>query len=190
MRPSRSKKIIILILVLLLCGGAAFGGYYYYQLHQGNREADAVLDAMYNVVPNLGQENDGATGNGRDPLAAMSINGIDIVGCLEIPSLNIMAPVRGKGSEGPGFATWHSGSPVKGNLRISAAQEDLFRSIGKLRPGDKVFFTDIDGIRYSYQVTTQYHLKNWDEGDNELMLSYETDSDTHFVVGCSQAYGD
>ena len=55
----------------------------------------------------------------------------------------------------------------------------------QLKPGDKVAFTDIDGVRYEYEVTTQYHLKKWDQGENELQLCYETtDDDTYFVVGC------
>ena len=54
-------------------------------------------------------------------------------------------------------------------------------------PGDNVSFTDVYGTTYEYKVTTQYHLKNWDEGDNDLLLCYRTDSDTVFTVGCEGA---
>ena len=52
--------------------------------------------------------------------------------------------------------------------------------------GDKVAFTDIDGVRYNYIVTTQFHLKDWDEADQDLMLCYKTDDNTQFVLGCKR----
>ena len=61
----------------------------------------------------------------------------------------------------------------------------MFRRIAGLSPGDRVTFTDVDGVRYGYEVMTQYHLKKWDEGDNDLLVCYESDDDTYFVVGCS-----
>lgn len=187
---SRKRTYIIWILVLLLAAAGAGGGYYFYQNHHTGQQADQVLDAMYDLVPHLGDETGASTGPGRDPLAAMSIDGMDIVGCLSIPALEITAPVAAKGVEAMNFATWYDGSPVTGLFRITGGREDLFLNLASLKPGDRVTFTDMDGVQYRYMVTTQYHLKNWDEGDNDLMLSYETDDKTHFVVGCTLDYGE
>ena len=43
----------------------------------------------------------------------------------------------------------------------------------------------MDGARYRYEVTTQLNLKNWDDADYDLMLCYDTDDQTQFVVGCT-----
>ena len=179
------RRIILLLVVVLLVASAAIGGYAVYERQQAGGQAKATLDVMREVIPNFGVDTGAATGMGRDPLAALSIDEIDIIGALEIPSINLLAPVTAKGYEEEYFATWMDGSPVKGHFRIIGGRDDVFRKLSKVKPGAVVTFTDIDGIRYSYQVTTQFHLKNWDEADHDLMLCYETDSKTRFVVGCA-----
>ena len=177
------KRIIIPILII---GMISYAGYSYYAGHRGERKAQETIETLKTMIPGLGVDSDVVTGLGRDPLAYLSIDGIDIVGVLEIPSLDIMAPVTGQAVDDEEyFAKWLDGSPVKGHFRISGGRDDLFRRLASLKPGDRVVFTDIDGVRYGYEVLTQYHLKRWDEGDNELLLCYETDEDTYFVVGCS-----
>ena len=64
---------------------------------------------------------------------------------------------------------------------------DVFSRLSKGKPGERVIFTDMDGVRYEYTITTQFHLKDWAKADNDLMLCYKTDSDTKFVLGCTKA---
>lgn len=173
--------------MLLITAALAFAGYRAFELRQASSEADAVLNKMYELIPDLGVDTGVSTGQGRDPLAALSINEIDIVGCIEIPALDIIVPVTAAGYDRDGFITQMSGSPVKGKFRLKGNREDVFRDLTEAKPGDNIVFTDIDGVRYSYKVVTQFHLKNWDEADNDLMLCYDTDSQTQFVLGCSAA---
>lgn len=156
-------------------------------MRQASQQANAVLEIMYDMIPGLGVDTDVSNGRGREPMPALSINGIDVVGCIEIPALELMAPVTAKDYETNGFITLVSGSPVKGKFRLRGRHEDVFSKLTEANPGDKVTFTDIDGVRYTYRVTTQFHLKNWDEADNDLMLCYDTDSNTQFVLGCTSA---
>ena len=118
-------KIAKKVLALLIIAALAFGGYTWLQIQQS-------------IVPNLGVDTGISTGQGRDPLAALSIDEIDIVGCIEAPSIDLMAPVTASGYEEEGFATIVSGSPVKGNLTIKGGRKDVFRKIAKAKPGDKV----------------------------------------------------
>lgn len=180
-----NKRILRLIIVLIVIAGFGYGAYRVYEGIKGGTKADDAIETLKSVIPGLGEDTDVATGLGRDPLAAISIDGTDVVGVIEIPAIEIMAPVAGKGIEEEFFASWKDGSPVKGSFEIIGGRDDVFRNISSLQPGDKVVFTDIDGIRYSYTVTTQYHLKKWDDGDNDLLLCYETDDKTFFVVGCT-----
>ena len=152
--------------------------------NQGSSRSEIVMAKLENIIPNLGVDTGESAGTGRDPLAAVSVDGIDIVGVLEIPALSINAPVTSQSDHEEFFASWLSGSPVQGHFQVLGGRDDLFRRLSKLKPGDRVYFTDVDGVRYRYEVTTQYHLKKWDEGENELQLCYEADSDTYFVVGC------
>ncbi len=180
-------NLIKTVVIVLVVAALAFAGWQFYSDHRGSAKADAVMSVLSGIVPGLGDEGAASTGVGRDPLAAISVEGVDIVGVLEIPALNIQAPVTSKDYSEEFFASWLDGSPVQGHFKITGGRDDLFRRLAKLKPDDRVYFTDIDGVRYSYEVRTQYHLKKWDEGGNELMLCYETDSDTYFVVGCGVA---
>lgn len=185
MTTNRGRHTAILIILLIVVTAAAYSGYRYFQLKSATAHADAVLDTLRTVIPGLGEDSGMSTGQGRDPLPSLIVDEKDIVGCIEIPSIDLMAPVTAQGQEEEGFATIVSGSPVKGKLRLTGNRHDVFRKISRAKPGDKVAFTDIDGVRYNYTVTTQFHLKDWDEADNDLMLCYESDEQTDFVLGCS-----
>lgn len=180
----RSKSAFKLIAFLLVVAAAAYFGYSFYQTRVGTSRADKILETMKEVIPDLGVDTGTSTGQGRDPLAQLEIDGMNIVGCIEVPSIDIMAPVLAKGHEEKGFVSVESGSPVKGKFKLTGGRNDIFTKLEKARPGDIVAFTDIDGVRYNYRVLTQFHLKEWDEADNDLMLCYETDGSTEFVLGC------
>lgn len=184
---NRKNPLVRWILVLLILAVAGYAGYRVLQVRQADREADAVLAVMYEQIPNLGVDTGISTGVGQDPMLTLSINNIDIVGCLEIPSIDLMAPVTVAGEEKEGFVSFVSGSPVKGKLMLEGDRETTLMKLTKVQPGDVAAFTDIEGIRYSYRVTTQYNLKNWDKGYNDLMICYRTNDKTRFLLGCARA---
>lgn len=181
-------NLIRLLLTLAAIALIGLAGWQIYSNYRGSSKADVVMETLEQIVPGLGDDTGVSTGVGRDPLVAVSIEGLDIVGVLEVPVLNIKAPVTSKDYREEQFASWLDGSPVQGHFMVIGGRDDLFRKLSKLKPGDRVAFTDIDGVRYEYEVTTQYHLKKWDVGENEMQLCYEaTDGDTYFVVGCGVA---
>ena len=179
---SRVIRLIILLLILAIAG---FAGYRAYQIRSAGKEAAQVLDTMYELVPGLGVETGVSTGAGKDPMMTLSINNIDVVGCLEIPSIDLMTPVTVASEQYEGFLYYVSGSPVKGKLMLEGDKTTTLRKLTKAKPGDTVVFTDIEGIRYNYKVTTQFNLKDWDEADNDLMVCYRVDDQTRFVLGCT-----
>ena len=173
--------------VLLVAVGLLRGGYLIRHQNAQKKQAQDVLETMKTLIPGLGEEMEGSGTMGRDPLVSISISENDIVGYLELPALDLKAPVLAKGSKKAFFATWKSGSPVKGKFRLTGGHRDIFQNLAKAKPGDKVIFTDVDGVRYVYDVTTQYHLKDWAKADNDLLLCYTVDKDTDFVLGCTYA---
>ena len=183
---SRNKPLIRIIVVLLIAAAVGYSGYRFLHIQKADKDAEAVLSTMKDLIPGLGVDTGVSTGRGRDPLATLSINNVDIVGCLEIPSLDLMVPVTVKDGGGDGFASVVSGSPVKGEFMLEGDRDTTFVKLFKAQPGAKVTFTDIDGVRYNYSVTTQFHLKNWDVADHDLMVTYRTDDQTRFVLGCAR----
>ena len=185
-RSGRLTVKIILVLFIAAAMIAGLIGYRMMHMKKVSDEAEMVLQAMYQIVPDLGRETDVQSGDGQDPLPAMTINNIDIVGCLEVPSIDLTAPVTAKSEARAGFVYYVSGSAVKGGLMLSGSKGDVFSRIASLKPGSKAAFTDMDGVRYTYRVLTQFHLKKWDKADYDLMLYYNTDSKTRFVVGLNR----
>lgn len=181
------NRTVRLIAALLIIAAVGFSGYRVFQIRTGTQHADSVLETMKTVIPNLGVDTGVSTGQGRDPLPELVIDDKPIVGCLEVPAIDVMAPVTKPDNEEAGFATVIDGSPVKGGFQVGGSQKDIYADLAKLKPGDTAAFTDIDGVRYNYRVTTQFHLKDWDEADQDMMLCFRTDNDTMFVVGCTAA---
>ena len=98
-----NRRIVRLIAVLLILAAAAYGVYAYLELQRAEKHANEVLGKMKTMIPGLGTDTGISTGQGRDPLVSLSIDGIDIVGCIEMPSVNLMAPVATSGYEEEGF---------------------------------------------------------------------------------------
>ena len=184
-RRRKALWIAATIAVFLVAAGLIHGGYLIREQKAGEKQAQEVLEAMRTLIPGLGVETEGSGSMGRDPLAALSVKDTDVIGCLEIPALDIMTPVLTKKNHKDYFVTWVSGSPVKGRFRLKGDRHDVFQDLVKANPGDKVIFTDIDGTRYAYEVTTQYHVKDWAKADNDLILCYTVDENTDFVLGCT-----
>jgi len=182
-----TKRILKISIILLIIAVMGYGGYTYYHIMQSSKHAAEVLSRMELLIPNLGVDTGVSKGLGRDPLPVISIDQIDIAGCIEASSIDLKAPVTAEGYEEEGFATIAGGSPVKGKFKLTGGRDGVFRKLSKAKPGDLVAFTDVDGVRYNYRVLTQFHLKEWDEADQDLMLCYRTDDQTQFVLGCKKA---
>ena len=183
----KARKIPFLIGVVMILAMLIIVGYILLPQKQSNSESQAVIQAMEELIPYFGTDNANSNGSGRDPLPVMSVYGVDVVGAVEIPSLDLRAPVTDKSVKKKYFARWVGGSPVKGRLKLMGGKGDVFSHLSKGKPGETVIFTDIDGVRYEYTITTQFHLKDWAKADYDLMLCYKTDSDTKFVLGCTRA---
>ena len=184
MKRRSGKRIFLVIGIAIIAVAAAFAAYLLIPGKQDNEQSKQTIASMEELIPFFGTE-DSRTGLGRDPLAVLSIDGTDIVGGLEIPSINLRAPVAEKGSGKEFFASRMTGSPVKGHFIITGGRHDVFTRLTKVKPDSKVTFTDIDGYAYNYTVTTQFHKKKWDYADYDLMLCYKIDKNTYFVLACT-----
>ncbi|MBQ3567137.1 MAG: sortase [Oscillospiraceae bacterium] len=84
------------------------------------------------------------------------VQGINYVGFITLPSLNLELPVAGELNES--VMSWapcvYNGSAPTGDLIIAAHNySSHFRNIDSLVCGDTVYYTDVDGNVYEYQVT-------------------------------------
>lgn len=111
-------------------------------------------------------------------MKTVQIDGYDYVGYLTIPALNLELPVMNE---------WdykrlkispcrYSGSVKTGDMVIAAHNyKKHFGRLLKLSQGDEIYFTDMDGKKYSYSVQTVESLtptaiEEMTSGEYELTL--------------------
>lgn len=97
-------------------------------------------------------------------MATLSLDGTDYVGILEIPRYGSALPVCGDWGRVSAHPCLFSGSVYDSTLCIGATtqkgQYDFYRQISA---GDPVYFTDMEGNRFTYTVTDIRYEKHADQ---------------------------
>ena len=84
------------------------------------------------------------------------IEGYACIGCLSIPAINLELPVLSEWNDDRLKIALcrYSGSSRMNNLVIAAHNyANHFGHLSRLSPGDVVYFVDMDGLSFSYEVT-------------------------------------
>lgn len=131
---------------------------------EAQQAADSAAEILPQVVEQIGQTQEGAQADGqekdypdpRDPtMTEVTIDGYAYIGYISIPALDIELPV---------MSEWdytrlkiapcrYAGSTKTDDLVLCA--HNYIRHFGPIRrltPGDEVYFTDMDGAVWSYEV--------------------------------------
>jgi sortase A len=97
-------------------------------------------------------------------MATLSIDGVDFVGMIEMPRYHSVLPVCGSWGSAGKYPCRFSGSVYDGSLQIGATtqqgQYDFYR---ELSVGDSVYFTDVEGNRYAFQVAAMRYEAHVDQ---------------------------
>lgn len=100
----------------------------------------------------------------NNAMPVLSIEGIDFVGILELPSHASILPVCADWGYSSRQPCRFSGSIYDGTMQIGGTsqkgQYDFYREISV---GDTLFFTDMTGKRYAYAVTDIHYTKHADQ---------------------------
>lgn len=127
--------------------------------YQDRKAGDAADKILLRIEEQIERNDNGGT----DPvdlydnnMTEMELDGNKYIGYLSLPSLGLELPVMSEWSY-PGLRISpcrYSGSAKTNNLVIAAHNYSRhFGYIKNLIPGDRVTFTDMDGIITEYQVT-------------------------------------
>ena len=97
-------------------------------------------------------------------MAVVSLEGEDFAGILEMPRYGSALPVCADWGKPSTYPCIFGGSLYDGSLAIGAAaqkgQYDFYREISV---GDSVFFTDMEGNRYAFEVTDLRYERHADQ---------------------------
>ena len=178
-KKKRRKGTVYQILGLLLVAAALFlTGYNLWGEYQATQNAREALSLVSEMIPaGDGQKEEGANSNAKkqeeesmeasefpseppetaEPeMAVRMVDGQEYIGVVEIPTLSLKLPViREWNEERLKIAPCrYIGSVYTRDLIISGhSYKNHFRYIRKLKIGDSVVFTDMDGKRFEYEVS-------------------------------------
>ena len=131
-------------------------------MHRAAEKVSGYVQTIYAQIP----QPQGAVPEERrdNKMPALAIDGTDFVGILEMPKFGSSLPVCGDWGAVSKYPCVFDGSVYDGSLQIGATtqkgQYDFYRAISV---GDSVYFTDMEGNRFSYQVADIRYEKHADQ---------------------------
>ena len=162
----RKQKGRLRLGLLLIAAALCFIIYNLYEEHRAREQSGQALDALQEYIPGSDQNDDTSMPdymlNPDMEMPTQTIDGIDYIGVLAIPSLNLELPVISQWSY-PNLRIApcrYSGSAYSGGLVIAAHNYDShFGRLKTLQTDDEVIFTDIDGNTFTYKVAVMEILE-------------------------------
>lgn len=114
-----------------------------------------LLPEPQNAIPEERRDNE---------MAVLSVDGMDFVGIVELPRYNSTLPVCAQWGKVSKYPCRFGGSIYDGTMQIGATtqkgQYDFYRALSL---GDTVLYTDVEGNRYTYKVTSLRYEKHIDQ---------------------------
>lgn len=161
-KSSFLRGLCILIGICLLAGGAAVFASWQWGIQASAKQAAVLADTLHSLMPD--QQNAVPEERRNNAMPALSLNGKDFIGILEMPRYASALPVCADWGESGKYPCRFSGSIYDGTLQIGGTnqkgQYDFYREISV---GDSLFFTDMEGNRYAFAVTDLRYEKHADQ---------------------------
>ena len=164
-RARKKVSSIFIITGLLLIAAALFlTGFNLFDEYRAERSVDSVLQQMMLQDTSVLREGEipDYILNPDMEMPVETIDGLDYIGTLEIPSLDLELPVLSEWNY-PNLRVApcrYVGSAYQGNLIIAAHNyPSHFGNLKHLQEGEMVRFTDVDGNRFAYQVVVRETLE-------------------------------
>lgn len=156
------RKVFIMIGSGLLAASIALLFVWQQSIHKSEQKANGYVGVIRELIP----EPQGAAPEERrdNTMATVSIDGVDFVGILELPQYASVLPVCADWKNPTKYPCRFSGSVYDRTIQIGATSQkgqfDFYRDISV---GDRVFFTDMEGNRFSYTVADMRYAQNADQ---------------------------
>ncbi len=141
---------------------AAAGGLFAFNA-MNDKKAGETADRIIEAVEQAGEETSYEEKENGEVFAA--IDGNKYIGVISIPSLSIELPVQSDYSLAKlkNSPCRYYGSVPEGTAVICAHNyQSHFGNLKYAKPGDKVYFTDVAGLTYSYEISAIEQLDGYD----------------------------
>lgn len=188
-------KLFIIVGVFLILISLTMSFYNKYEDLNAGKQAKAALDVFKNEVVVQNHIVESLTTEEVKEMKTVNINGDDFIGTITIPSINLELPVMSEYSYSKlkKAPCRYYGNLFTNDLIICAhAYETFFANLIKLKQNDLIFFTDVDGNNYAYEVLEIEILRPTDVDkmvNNEFDLTLYTctsDNINRVTVRCNR----
>lgn len=169
-RIMKNKRGTFLMAVggLFLAGALFLMAFNYVEEDRADRLATGTVQVLtQQIIPKLPDQTE-ETETTAKQIQSVSVEGEDYIGVLDIPALGLSLPVMDNWSypklkKAP---CRYSGSFLTNDMIIAGHNfKRHFGLLSRLRQGDTVTFTDVDGFVYNYQVIDVETLAGTDVKD-------------------------
>lgn len=169
-RPGIQKISLVTGCILIVCSLILLASWQFSISGAAKKSSDYV-ETIRTLIPESEPAVPEEKSNNTMPV--LSVDGIDFMGIMEFPEYDSAFPVCGDWNGKLLYPCRYSGSIYDGSMKIGATtqkgQLDFYREISV---GDVVYFTDLTGNRYSYEIADILYRKH---ADNEMLDNDESD---------------
>ena len=155
------QRICILVGACLLIGAIGTLAFWGWNMNSSEKRAQSYVNTLWEILP---EPQDAVPEERRDnTMSVLSVDGTDFVGIVEFPRYESVLPVCADWGKTSQYPCRFSGSIYDGTMQIGATtqkgQYDFYRD---LSVGDTVIYTDMEGNRYSFMITSLHYENHAD----------------------------
>ena len=158
----RTNRLFLWIGIFLLAAAVLLVAFWQWRMSRSAQLADSYVHTIRTLIP----EPQSALPEERmdNTMPVLSLDDTDFVGILEVPQFGSALPVCGDWGDISQYPCRLSGSVYDRTIQIGGtAQKGQYDFYRELSVGDSVFFTDMEGNRYTYAVTGIRYSKHADQ---------------------------
>ena len=146
------RKLCLLIGIGLLAGALVTLAVWQWNINASKEKSHDYIQLLRETMPDpvnatLEERRDNS-------MPVLSVEGTDFVGIIEMPRYNLALPVCAEWGQSSETPCLFSGSIYNSTLQIGAtSQKGQFDFYREISVGDQIYFTDMEGNRYTLEVT-------------------------------------
>ena len=187
------RRICIIAGVVLLIAATSLLIFWQTAIRTAEEKSRVYVENMMSIIPQ--PESAVPTERLDNTMSCLAIDGVDLIGILEMPRYASTEPIRGDWGRLTDGPCRFSGSVYDRTIVVGATsqagQYDFYRDISV---GDAVYFTDVEGHRYSYEIVDMRYASHADKDslsqvDADLTLFIKNVYDFEYLIVFCNALG-
>lgn len=158
----QTNRLCVLIGICLLIVAALVLIFWQWKIHDSQQKASKYLQTIRTLIPE--PQNAALEEKHDNAMPVLDVSGKDFIGILEMPKFRSSLPVCADWGKVSEYPCRLGGNVYDRTIQIGTTsqkgQYDFYREISV---GDFLYFTDMEGNRFSYEVADIRHEKHADQ---------------------------